>query len=77
MIFPIFPILLLVTAVGSILWYQHTANDIFWALAVTSAMVGLIWGLVITHWSIQLLGLAILLRYSSPVLSLVQNADNK
>lgn len=74
----IFPVLLLVTAVGSILWYQRTTNDIFYALAVSSAVVSLIWGLVVAHWSILLLGLLIVLKFRAPVLSTIQiNADNK
>jgi hypothetical protein len=69
MIVPLFPILLLVTAVLSILWYQRTANDIYGVLAVGSAVICVIWGLVIAHWLVHLLSLAILLRLISPQLS--------
>lgn len=74
----IFPVLLLMTAVGSLLWYQRTTNDIFYALAVSSAIIGLIWGLVMAHWSILLLGLLFLLKFPSPVLRTIQiNTDRK
>ncbi len=66
MMLPIFPVLLLVTALGSILLYQRTSHDIFWVLAVGSAVVCLIWGLVIAHWSIHLLTLIFLLAVRSP-----------
>jgi hypothetical protein len=72
MFFFIFPILLLITAIGSILWYQRTTNDIFYALAVSSAIIGLIWSLAIAHWSVLLLGLLVLLKFPSPVLSVIQ-----
>lgn len=67
-----FPVLLLMTAVGSLLWYQRTTNDIFYALAVSSAIIGLIWGFAIAHWSILLIGLLFLLKFRSPVLSTIQ-----
>lgn len=72
MMLPIFPILLLITSLGSGLWYKKTDNDIFGALAVASATVCLIWGLVIAHWSIHLLGLLVLLKFKTPILEWVQ-----
>ncbi|MEA5532800.1 hypothetical protein [Crocosphaera sp. XPORK-15E] len=72
MILPIFPILFLITAVGSVLWYQRTENDIFGVLAVASALACLIWGLVISHWLIHILSLIILLTFRTPLLSAIQ-----
>ncbi|ACK68803.1 conserved hypothetical protein [Gloeothece citriformis PCC 7424] len=72
MMLPIFPILLLITSIGSGLWYQKTDNDIFGVLAVASAAACLIWGLVIAHWSIHLLGLLVLLKFRTPILEWVQ-----
>jgi hypothetical protein len=71
MILPLFPLLLLFTAIWSVLWYQKTNNDIFGVLGVTSAVIGLIWGLVIAHWSINLIGLVILLFFRSSLISTV------
>ncbi|ACK64915.1 conserved hypothetical protein [Rippkaea orientalis PCC 8801] len=72
MMLPIFPLLLLVTSIGSILWYQRTDNDIFGVLAVASALAGVIWGLVIAHWSIHLISLLVLLKFRSPIFSAIQ-----
>ena len=72
MILPLFPLLLLVTSIGSALWYQRTGNDIYGVLAVASSLSCLIWGLVIAHWSIHLLSLIVLFRFRSPILSLIQ-----
>jgi hypothetical protein len=73
----LFPILWSIVAAVSIIWYQRTANDIFWVLAVASAVIGLIWVLVIAHWSIQLLGLLLLLKARSPIMRVVQVKINK
>ncbi|MGF1478359.1 MAG: hypothetical protein ACFB4I_02545 [Cyanophyceae cyanobacterium] len=67
MALPIFPILLFLTAAGSILLYQRTALDIFKVLAAGTAIVCLIWGLIIAHWSIHLLSLIVLLKLKSPL----------
>jgi hypothetical protein len=61
----LFPLLLLITSVWSILWYQRTDNDIFGVLGASSAVIGLIWGLVIAHWSVNLIGLLLLLYFRS------------
>jgi hypothetical protein len=68
MLFPLFPLLLLVLAIASILWYQQTNNDIFWVLAASSAVMGLIWGLVMTPWVVQLMVLLVLLGIRKPLL---------
>ncbi|WP_232214612.1 hypothetical protein [Rubidibacter lacunae] len=60
------PIVLLILAFGSTLWYQRTANDIYRALAVSLTLPGLIWGFAIAHWSIHLFGLLLLLRFTRP-----------
>ncbi|MGK7939885.1 MAG: hypothetical protein AB4062_07000 [Crocosphaera sp.] len=72
MILPIFPLLLLITSLGSVFWYQRTGNDIFGVLAFASALAFVIWGLVISHWLIHILGLVILLKFKTPILSTIQ-----
>ncbi len=71
MMLPLFPLLLLITSVWSILWYQKSDNDIFGVLGATSAIIGLIWGLIIAHWSINLIGLLVLLYFRSSFFSTV------
>ncbi|MEM8778737.1 MAG: hypothetical protein AAGF26_07685 [Cyanobacteria bacterium P01_G01_bin.49] len=68
----IFPLLFLLTSLGSVLWYQHTDNDIFGVLAVASALAFVIWGLVISHWLIHILSLIILLKFTTPIFSAIQ-----
>jgi hypothetical protein len=62
-----FPFLLLITAIVSIVIYFRTSNDIFALLGVCMALSCLIWGLVIAHWSIHLLALLAILFLSRPV----------
>ena len=62
-----FPLLLLVTAIASIVIYLRTSNDIFALLAVGMSICCLIWGLVIAHWSVHLLALLALLFIGRPV----------
>jgi hypothetical protein len=62
-----FPLLLLVTAIASIVIYLRTNNDIFALLAVGMSVTCLIWGLVIAHWSIHLLALLAVLFIGRPV----------
>ncbi|MGF1588451.1 MAG: hypothetical protein ACFCU7_04250 [Pleurocapsa sp.] len=62
-----FPFLLLVTAILSIVIYLRTDNDIFALLAVGMSVSCLIWGLVIAHWSVHLLALLALLFIGRPV----------
>ncbi len=62
-----FPILLFVTALASIVIYLRTANDIFALLGAGMAVICLIWGLVIAHWSIHILALAALFFFIKPV----------
>ncbi|MDJ0900099.1 MAG: hypothetical protein QNJ55_14945 [Xenococcus sp. MO_188.B8] len=63
---PIFPLLMFITALGSIILYLRTASDIFGVLSVVMAISCLIWGLVVAHWSIHLLALAALLFIKKP-----------
>jgi hypothetical protein len=72
MMLPVFPFLFFIISIGSIFWYQRTDNDIFVVLAAASAFTCLIWGLIIVHWSIQLLSLIVLLRFGSPVFNAIQ-----
>ncbi|TRU84939.1 MAG: hypothetical protein EWV76_01580 [Microcystis novacekii Mn_MB_F_20050700_S1] len=69
---PLFPLLLLLLSFLSLLWHQKTDNDIFKALAVSSLIFAIIWGLVLVHWSIHLLGLLLLLKFRTPAFSLVR-----
>ena len=62
-----FPLLLFVTALASIVIYLRTANDIFALLGAGMAVICLIWGLVIAHWSIHVLALAALFFFVKPV----------
>jgi hypothetical protein len=68
---PLFPLLLLLTAIASIIYYQRTKNDIFGVLGVSTTLAALIWGLVIAHWSIHLLSLILLVKFRYPLLNLV------
>lgn len=61
-----FPFLLLVTAIASTVIYLRTNNDIFALLAVGMSVACLIWGLVIVHWSVNLLALLALLFIGRP-----------
>ena len=72
MMLPIFPLLFLLTSLGSLLWYQRTDNDIFGVLAVASALACVIWGLVISHWLIHILSLIVLLTFRVPIFSAIQ-----
>jgi hypothetical protein len=67
MMIPMFPLLLLLTAVLSVVIYQRTNNDIHLVLAISSGLICLLWGLIIAHWSIHLLSLLILLCFRKPV----------
>lgn len=62
-----FPILLLLTAIASIVIYLRTDNDIFGLLAVGMSVCCLIWGLVLAHWSIHILALLALFFVGKPL----------
>ena len=62
-----FPILLFVTAIASIVIYLRTANDIFALLGAGMSVICLIWGLVIAHWSVHVLALLALFLFIKPV----------
>ena len=70
-----FPILLFVAALASIVIYLRTDNDIFALLAVGMSLICLVWGLVIAHWSIHVLALFALLFIGKPVA--VATVDNR
>jgi hypothetical protein len=72
MLSPLFPLLFLMLSLASLLWYQKTDNDIFKALAVSSFVFAIIWGLILVHWSIHLLGLLLILKFRSPTFSFVR-----
>ena len=62
-----FLLLLLVSALASIIIYLRTDNDIFALLAVGMSVTCLIWGLVIAHWSVHILALFAVLYLGKPV----------
>lgn len=70
-----FPILLLVTAISSIVIYLRTNNDIFGLLGVGMSVSCLIWGLVLAHWSIHILALLALFFVGKP-LAIAKVMDN-
>ena len=72
-----FPLLLLVTAIASIVIYLRTDNDIFALLAVGMSVTCLIWGLVIAHWSVHLLALLALMFVGRPVAVATVNSRQK
>ena len=65
----IFPILLFAITIGSFYTYQRTNHDIYGVLALASAVVCLMWGLVVAHWLVHLLILVILLKITSNLIS--------
>ena len=65
MILPVLPLGLLLIALAGIWYYQRTANDIYRVLSAIIAVVCLIWGFAIAHWSIHLLSLLLLYKFNS------------
>ena len=72
-----FPLLLLVTAIASVIIYLRSNNDIFALLAVGMSVICLIWGLVIAHWSVHLLALLALMFVGRPVAVATVNTRQK
>jgi hypothetical protein len=77
MTLPMFPFILLIIALGSILIYQKTSHEVTRVLMAGSAIVCLIWGFAIAHWSIHLLSLILLLKLKSPSMILETVKINK
>jgi hypothetical protein len=65
MTLPLVPLALLIIALVSIWYYQRTANDIYRVLSAMTAVICLIWGFAIAHWSIHLLSLLLLYRLNA------------
>lgn len=65
MTLPLVPLALLIIALVSIWYYQRTANDIYRVLSAMTAVICLIWGFAIAHWSIHLLSLLLLYRLNT------------
>ncbi|MDR9405521.1 MAG: hypothetical protein RI580_19040 [Halothece sp. Uz-M2-17] len=65
MTLPILPLALLIVALVSIWNYQRTANDIYRVLSAMIAVVCLIWGFAIAHWSVHLLSLLLLYQFKT------------
>ncbi len=72
----VFLILFLTTTIGSLILYQKTNQDIYRVLAVFTAVVCIIWGLVIAHWAIHILSLIAIVVLGEPLMKMVQ-ATNK
>ncbi len=71
MLFPLLPIILLSIALLNIIIYQKTNHELTRVLTATTAIVTLIWGFAIAHWSIHLLCLVLLLRFRSGSMSMI------
>lgn len=69
MMIPLFMTLLLLTTIASIFIYQRTNQEIHLLLSLFTAIIFLIWGLAIAHWSIHILALLTLLCIRIPVFS--------
>ncbi|MBZ8178842.1 MAG: hypothetical protein SAL07_25185 [Oscillatoria sp. PMC 1051.18] len=61
MILPMFPLLLTIV-VTSIIWYQKSSHELSRVLAAGAAIVCLIWGFAVAHWSFHLLSLVFLFK---------------
>ena len=70
-------LLLLFTAIASIVIYLRTNNDIFALLAVGMSVTCLIWGLIVVHWSVHLLALLALMFIGRPVAVATINTRQK
>jgi predicted membrane protein len=69
MMIPLFMTLLLLTTIASIFIYQRTNQEVHLVLAIFTAIIFLIWGLAIAHWSIHILALLTLFCIRIPVFS--------
>jgi hypothetical protein len=63
MITPFLSLSLLIIALVSIVIYQKTSQEVTKMLLAGGAIVCLIWGFAIAHWSIHLLCLLLLLNF--------------
>lgn len=66
MMISLFMILLLFTSVLSAFIYQRTNQDIHLILSIFTAIIFVIWGLAIAHWSIHIFALLALLCIRIP-----------
>ena len=66
MLVSLFMILLLVTTIVSAFIYQRTRQDIHLILSICTAIIFVIWGLAIAHWSIHIFALLALLCIRIP-----------
>lgn len=69
MMIPLFLTMLLLTTITSIFIYQRTNQEVHLVLALFTAIIFLIWGLAIAHWSIHILVLLALLYIRIPIFS--------
>lgn len=63
----LFMILLLLMSIGSTLIYRRTNQEIHLVLAIFTAIILIVWGFAVAHWSIHLLALLTLLCIRIPV----------
>ncbi|NJK99533.1 MAG: hypothetical protein HC910_02835 [Spirulinaceae cyanobacterium SM2_1_0] len=63
MLLPVFPLLLLILALGNLYLYQRADHELSRVLTAGIAVACLVWGFVIAHWSIHLLCLLLLLKF--------------
>lgn len=70
MILTMLPASLLIVALGSIVLYQKVTHELSRMLLAVSAIVCLIWGFAIAHWSIHLLCLFLLFALTNRLLKL-------
>lgn len=75
MTLPLLPLTLLIIALVSIWYYQRTANDIYRVLSAMTAVICLIWGFAIAHWSIHLLSLLLLYRLNAVSLNSADSGE--
>lgn len=64
---PLFMTLLFLTSLLSIFIYQRTNQEIHLILAIFTAIILIIWGFAVAHWSIHVLALLTLLCIRVPI----------
>jgi len=63
----LFMSLLLLTTIVSALIYQRTNQEIHLVLSIFTAIVLMVWGLAVAHWSIHIIALLTLLCIRIPI----------
>ncbi len=65
----LFLVLLFLTTLVSLFLYFRTNHDIHLVLGVSSGIIFILWSLIVSHWSIHLLGLLALICLRIPALN--------